>query len=215
MASPSQSLVEPRFRSGFFTNLARTYPISVFFVLTYVLGWGMVVPRVLFSLGLVPFNVPNWWVAVSFYAPCVAALWLQWVTERNLRMCRFYESWPKLFLGLVAGTFFVLVCGPVVAAFFGTSSPLHILNWQVFFSFASYHIYFSQFITPIGQEIGWRGYALPRLQRQFGPVRASVLIGLMWAGFMLPALSLVQIWPICMRAAMAILNLEAYSSGCQ
>jgi membrane protease YdiL (CAAX protease family) len=156
----------------------------------------MVTPRVLFSLGLLSFNVPNWWVAVSFYAPCVAALWLQWVSERNLRVCRFYQSWRRLLLGLGVGAFFVLVCNPVVAAFFGASSPLHALNWRVFFSFASYHLYFSEFFAPIGQEIGWRGYALERLEGQLGPVWASVLIGLMWAGFMLPALSLVQIWPI-------------------
>jgi uncharacterized protein len=196
MALHSQPLAEPQFRSGFTANLVRQHPISAFFVLTYVLGWGMVTPRVLFSLGLLSFNVPNWWIAVSFYAPCLAAFYLQWVTERNLRVCRFYESWRKLMLGLLVGIFFVLVCNPVVAAFFGASSPLHTLNWRVFFSLASYHLYLSEFLAPIGEEIGWRGYALPRLQRQFGPVRASLFIGLMWAGFMLPALSLVQIWPI-------------------
>ena len=36
--------------------------------------------------------------------------------------------------------------------------------------------------------------ALPRLQAHVGPVWASVLIGLVWAGFMLPALGLVQMW---------------------
>lgn len=43
-------------------------------------------------------------------------------------------------------------------------------------------------VAPLGEEYGWRGYALPRLQTIMTPVRASLLIGLVWALWHVPTL---------------------------
>ena len=38
----------------------------------------------------------------------------------------------------------------------------------------------------VGEEYGWRGFALPQLQVRFGSLGASLIIGLLWASWHLP-----------------------------
>lgn len=40
-----------------------------------------------------------------------------------------------------------------------------------------------------GQEIGWRGLALPRMQARFGPLGGAVLLAVPWGAWMLPLLA--------------------------
>ena len=37
-----------------------------------------------------------------------------------------------------------------------------------------------------GEEIGWRGYVIPRLSDRFGLAPASVILGIIWASWRLP-----------------------------
>ena len=39
------------------------------------------------------------------------------------------------------------------------------------------------FFGPLFEESGWRGFALPRMQHRFGPVRGSLLLGMLWTGW--------------------------------
>ena len=41
-------------------------------------------------------------------------------------------------------------------------------------------------IGAVGEETGWRGYALPQLQRRFTPLASSLILAVLWFGWHLP-----------------------------
>jgi membrane protease YdiL (CAAX protease family) len=48
---------------------------------------------------------------------------------------------------------------------------------------------------PLGEEPGWRGFALPRLQRRYGPLVGTLILSPLWAFWHVP------IWLTAWRAA--------------
>jgi membrane protease YdiL (CAAX protease family) len=43
-----------------------------------------------------------------------------------------------------------------------------------------------------GQEIGWRGLALPRMQARFGPLSGAILLAVPWGAWLLPLLAVYR-----------------------
>jgi membrane protease YdiL (CAAX protease family) len=51
-------------------------------------------------------------------------------------------------------------------------------------------------IPSIAEEPGWRGFALPRLQQRYGPIGASLILGLLHGLWHMPALMTINLGPL-------------------
>jgi membrane protease YdiL (CAAX protease family) len=161
--------------------------LTRFFLLTYGLAWAFFIPVAATahpSIGPVQTLV----LTVGAFAPAVVALWLTARTQGDQGVQRLVERalhwrvgarWYLLAVGYMAAIKLTvaLVLRSSTGAWprFGTE-PWYLMVVAIAFS------------TPVqaGEEIGWRGYALPRLTARFGLRSASLLLGLIWACWHMP-----------------------------
>ena len=103
------------------------------------------------------------------------------------------------FLGLPAiETLGTLAMPGVLASF----TPIDF--WRELGAAAVFFVFPALFAGPLGEEIGWRGVALPRLQQLHGPVLASLILGILWAFWHAP------IWFSGQWAELTLLNVATY-----
>jgi membrane protease YdiL (CAAX protease family) len=73
----------------------------------------------------------------------------------------------------------VIVLPGALASCKGLASLVLPMPWLSLIVYVLFH-------GPLGEEPGWRGFALPRLQRLHGPLLGSLILGPLWALWHLP-----------------------------
>lgn len=193
-ASPSA----PSSPSSLKGALAR-HPIISYFVLAFAGTWLTIAPVVFSRSGafsVLPYSVPFAVFAILFIlsgltGPTLAAFIMTAVTEGRPgvgRLLRRYILWrvgPQWYL--------LVLFGYVALNLVGASFALGLTPWLTMAQklpllVAPYlvNVFTFNLVTALGEEPGWRGFALPRLQRKYGPVAGSLILGTFHALWHLP-----------------------------
>ena len=89
-------------------------------------------------------------------------------------------------LALLALAFAVLAIGPGAPALGAFGRTAGLPQWGMLFVWAAF------VAGGIGEEAGWRGFALPLLRRRHGLLKSSLLLVPIWAGWHLPLFFLLK-----------------------
>jgi len=173
----------------------RRHPLAAFFGLAYALSWLVWSPLWLPALGFELLPVLPYHHALGAVGPIAAAFLVsaaQFDSRGPRDLLARMAAWrgrlvwilvgllgPFALLLLAAGVAVVVTDVPVPLSGFGRSAEFPQFGA---FTFLMYNVVSFGY----GEEVGWRGFALPRLQARRSALAATVLLSIGWAFWHLP-----------------------------
>lgn len=168
----------------------KTKTLILFLALTFGLTWGLTATFFLFNDQITAIfgevGLTNPLVILAIYSPGFAAVFLVLQTGGLKALGSFFQRLTIWRAPLVWWLFLILGIPAIVytgAAIKGTTGePFPFFPWYQ----ALPAMAMALFLGPI-EEFGWRGFALPLLQRKFTPFWAGLILGVIWALWHIPS----------------------------
>lgn len=160
------------------------HPVISFFILAYAISW------LAFLLIILEYRegLSQLFFLVAQFGPALAALVVILLSGSSIgRWARAIVRWR------VAGWWYAVAIGlPVLfiivesAVFSLLGNPLDASRIPGALAGFAPSLILLTLIAGLGEEPGWRGFALPRLEERYAPVVATLVLGLAWAFWHLP-----------------------------
>lgn len=175
-------------------------PLVVFTVLAYAISWLIWFPQVAEARGWLDGPISIYLHLVGGIGPMVAGIVVTWRwsgepgLRRLERQATAYRDWRWNLIGLLGPV--ALFLGAVVVArlFDGTWPDLARLGESDEFPELAIGLYWlaNVILYGYGEEIGWRGVLLPRLQARMSALMATLIVAVVWTFWHVPLFAFVQ-----------------------
>jgi len=167
----------------------RRHPLVTFFLLVFILTWVVWVPR---ASGAPLGVLGQAWT----WIPAIAALLAAALTggrgalrELGSRLVRWRVGWQWYLVVILGPAAFSLAVAGIYTLFGGSwadAAPPAILVGPLVV--LPLFLVILTLTDGLGEELAWRGFALPRLLTRYNALAASLILGVIWALWHLPLL---------------------------
>jgi len=164
--------------------------LTAFFAATFTVSWLLWLPALLIQNHNISLTIScDLFLRGGSFGPSVSGLILTYVFGGKAAFRSLFRSMLNIHIRLkwLLFTFFflpfVLAVSCLIYWIIGGSLPQpQFAFWSVPIAFA----YIFVFMGPLGEEGGWRGFALKRMLQNGTPMKSAVLLGVIWSLWHLP-----------------------------
>lgn len=172
--------------AGGLVHIMRRYPLVSFFVLAYAISWILWIPVLVFHWPTFDpsTHAPSLYILAGIvFGPTGSAFLMTAVTQGKAgvrRLLRRFVLWRVGWQWYAAAILLIPVTEVLISLVLpGGQDSLRAFSPAALLAYpAAYFAHF--YFGPLFEEAGWRGFALPRLQHQFGPVVGTLILGFFW-----------------------------------
>jgi len=172
----------------------KQYPLVAYFILAFAVTWVLVSPLVLSAQGLLAIPISPHWHFLGALGPILAALIITRIANGTVGLAEFIGRMRRWYVGLVwllvaiLSPALVFVLSAVILRAVG--NPWPDFSKLTSAEYANFAWVFGSLLSAvaygIGEEAGWRGFALPRLQRSRSALSATFILSVFWAIWHVP-----------------------------
>jgi membrane protease YdiL (CAAX protease family) len=170
---------------NFIVGSLRSHQLTVYIIFVFLVAWSVWLPMVASANGLIDIRFPVWFLWVAGIAPIGAATLVEWIFRGKPGVRKLYSRFlvrgvpfrwycTAAALPVCIGLAQILVTGGSISLATIGLAMLTLIKGTLYAPLAAF------------EEVGWRGFALPRLQARFNALISSLILGLIWAIWHLP-----------------------------
>jgi membrane protease YdiL (CAAX protease family) len=176
----SEASGQSKARSSGLRQAIQRHPLPSYFSIAYIIKWILLIPFTLAAWGIIS---GDWTIAfvLATFGPCVAGIIMINLMEgraglsslrERVRQWRVGWKWLLfIFAGIPALVMLGIVIQPGALAGFLGVSALVVVRYPLYY----FGVWFGG--GGLNEEVGWRGFALPRMQPRYGPLWGTLFLG--------------------------------------